>query len=166
MARLVLVGLPGVGKSTLARGLAERWSCGYVDTDELIAGRVGVPTAQYLREHGEVAFRGVEFEVLREALVDDVVVATGAGVITGEPARALLERELTVWLDADDEALLPRIVDGERPLLGDDHGASLAVLRALRAAWYESVATFRVDASGSNDAVIERVLEGMRSITT
>jgi shikimate kinase len=166
VARLILVGLPGVGKSTLARALGDRWSCGCVDTDALIASRVGIPTAQYLREHGEGAFRAVELEVLREALVDDVVVATGAGVVTIEPARDLLEKELTVWLDADDEVLLARVEDGERPLLGGDHRASLANLRAQREAWYESVASFRVDASGSNEDVLELVLEGVGSITT
>ncbi len=159
MARLVLIGLPGAGKTTLAKVLAERWSCDAIDTDDLVAARVGEPAATYLRERGEAAFRVHELESLREALGLDAVVATGAGVVTTVAARELLGRELTVWLDADDETLLERVREGERPLLGDDHRRALEELRTRRAALYRSSARVRVDATGTIDEVLQRALE-------
>jgi shikimate kinase len=166
VARLVLVGLPGVGKTTLARALGDYWRCVAVDTDDLIAGDVGMSAARYLREHGEVAFRQRELEALRQALESDAVVATGAGVVTTMSARELLERETTMWLDCDDETLLSRVGDGDRPLLGDDHRQALAVLRAQREDWYRSSTRMRVDASGSPDEVRRRALEEIERVAS
>lgn len=163
MARLVLVGLPGAGKTTLARGLAEEWRCAYVDTDELLASEVGTTAAQYLREHGETSFRARELDALRGALAVDGVVSTGAGVVTTPAARTLLEGERTWWLDADDETLLERVRDGERPLLGDDHRAALVELRQRRARWYEEVARVRLDGAGSLEDVLRRAIEQVQS---
>ncbi len=82
MARLVLVGLPGTGKTAVARAFAERWHCDAIDTDDIVAERVGTTAAAYLRDQGESSFRACELEALREALEqEDVVVATGGGIV-------------------------------------------------------------------------------------
>jgi len=154
----VIVGMPGVGKTTLAAQLGAHWGVGALDTDDLIAERAHQATAAYLREVGEVAFRQTELEALRDALGHDVVVATGAGVVTTKPARTLLAHERTLWLDCDDEILALRVVGGDRPLLEGPASDALATLRAERAPWYEECASVRVDASGTPDEVLERVV--------
>jgi shikimate kinase len=159
-----LVGLPGVGKTTLARALGAYWHCAALDTDGLIAERAGMSAAQYLRENGEVVFRQREMEALSQALESDAVVATGAGVVSTSSARELLEREITLWLDCDDETLLARIGDGDRPLLGDDPRFALAELRAHREQWYRSSARLTVDASGSLDDVRQRILKALERV--
>jgi shikimate kinase len=164
VARLVLVGLPGAGKSTVAGVLAQHWHCDAIDTDDVIADHVGGPAAAYLRANGEEAFRERELDALRIALQSDAVVATGAGVITTAPARALIAQERAVWLDCDDATLTVRVGSGERPLLGDDHASALVRLRRERAPWYESVASVRIDASGTPDEVASRVLEALGSV--
>jgi shikimate kinase len=166
VARLVLVGLPGVGKTTLARALGDHWHCSVLDTDEVLALNVGAPAAQYLRERGEAEFRERELEALREVLEGDAVVATGAGIVTTPAARALIEGEFALWLDSDDETLLRRVGEGERPLLGEDHATALRELRLRREPWYRSTARARVDSSGSLDEVLRDVLlqfESLRS---
>jgi shikimate kinase len=165
VARIVLVGLPGVGKSTLARALADAWDCAMIDTDDVVAINVGVPVAQYLREHGEAVFRERELDALREALSADAVVATGAGVVVTSAARELLTKEPTYWLDSDDETLLERVSDGERPLLGEDHGQGIAILRLQREAWYRSSARRQVDSSGTIDDVVRRIQKEVGSVT-
>jgi shikimate kinase len=165
VARLVLVGMPGAGKSTLARSLADHWRCLVIDTDDALARNVGVPAAQYLREHGEVDYREQELEALRSALTADAVVATGAGIVTTSAARALIHEESTLWLDSDDETLLTRVGEGERPLLGDDHAAALKELRRQREGWYREVARACVDTSGSLDDVLHDVLERVKSFS-
>ena len=164
MARLGLIGLPGAGKTTLAAAVAERWACAGVDTDDLVAGVAGLPAATYLRERGEVAFRELELIALRDALERDAVVSTGAGVVTTVPARDLLVGEFTLWLDADDETLLHRLNDGERPLLGDDHRGALAQLRLQREALYRSCSRARIDASGTIDEVTDLVLQQVEEV--
>ena len=164
MARLVLVGLPGAGKTTLADVLAQRWSCEAIDTDDVVANQRGDVAAQYLRANSvKKHFRERELDALRSALVGHAVVATGAGVVTTAPARALIARETTVWLDCDDATLIVRVGPGERPLLGEDHAGALARLRTEREPWYESVARVRVDASGTPEEVARRVLEALGS---
>jgi shikimate kinase len=166
VARLVLVGLPGAGKTTLAHALADAWGCPVVDTDDVLTTLVGVPAAQYLRERGEPAFRERELEALHAALLDDAVVSTGAGIVTTADARASLERENTLWLDSDDDTLLARVGGGDRPLLGDDHRVALAALREQRGAWYAAVSRSRVDTTGSLEDVIERVINQAKIVAS
>ncbi len=165
MARLVLVGLSGAGKTTLAALLAQQWHCSAVDTDDLLALQTGEPADAYLREHGEEEFRRRELVALESALASDAVVATGAGVVTTEAARELMANETVVWLDCADETLTLRVGQGpgQRPLLGDDHARAIARQRKERTSYYESVAGFRVEASGTPDEVASRVLDALAS---
>jgi shikimate kinase len=155
-----------VGKSTLAQALAERWQCAALDTDDVIAVAVAMPAANYLREFGESHFRERELEALQSALENDAVIATGAGIVTTERGRQLLEREFAVWLDVDDDTLLERVAGGERPLLDDDHTEGLKRLRAEREAWYREIARVRVDAGGSLDDVLDRIVVVTREGTS
>lgn len=164
MARLVLVGLPGVGKTTVGAALSQRWGCRAVDSDDALAELVGAPAASYLRERGESEFRDRELEALSDALASDAVVSTGAGAVTTASVRERLSEETVVWLDCDDETLVSRVGPGERPLLGDDHRAALARLRRERTPWYEELATVRIDASGTPDEVADRVQDALKGV--
>jgi shikimate kinase len=159
VARLVLVGLPGVGKTTLAQMVARAWGCGALDTDDVLAEAVGRAAGEYLRSEGVDAFRRAELDALATALESDAVVSTGGGVVTAARARELLSGEATLWLDCDDEVIAPRLGDADRPLLGGDVRSSLATLREQRGAWYEEVSRARIDASGTLEDVMARILD-------
>jgi shikimate kinase len=161
VARAVLIGLPGCGKTTVGRSLAHAWGCDVVDTDELLSASVSMPAAQYLRSHGEDEFRSREVAALADALAGDVVVSTGGGIVVSTAARDMLRREPTVWLDCEDAALLARLDDSDRPLLGDEPAVALARLRREREAWYDEVARVRVDASGDVEDVVGRVRDAL-----
>ena len=157
--------MPGVGKSTVARALAEQWGCQAFDTDDLLADVVGTPAALYLRNEGEIAFRSREVDVLVDVLKHDDVIATGGGIVTSGAARALLRDQVTLWLDCGDDVLMQRLDDVERPLLDDDVAASLARLREERNQWYAAVSTARVDATGTVDDVVLRVRDELSRLS-
>ena len=158
MTALVLVGLPGSGKTSVGEAVARRLGWTYLDTDDLLAHSTGGTAAQFLRENGEAAFRREECDALEVALRGDAVVATGGGIVTSTDARELLKRHRTIWLDCDDQVLIERVLDGDRPLLTGDRGEAMARLRLEREPWYREVSLARVDSSGRLDDVVERVL--------
>jgi shikimate kinase len=159
VAQLVLVGLPGVGKTTLAAALADSWHARALDTDDLLASAVGVSVARYLREQGESVFRTRELDALNTALDGDgdAVIATGGGIVCTPDARALLTEVRTLWLDCDDDVILARLGDVDRPLLAEDRAATIARLRAERGEWYREVSLARVDTSPPLEEVVAHI---------
>ena len=155
----MLVGAPASGKSEIARALATAWQCDWIDTDAVVANETGESVGDYLRTHGEQAFRARELDALREALDSGGVVATGGGIVTTEQARALLSRERTYWLDCEFDVLVERLGDGDRPLLGDDPRATLERLIEQRTPWYRDVSRRRIDASGTLEEVVASVCD-------
>ncbi len=167
MGRLVLVGLPGTGKTTVARSLGALWGWDTLDTDDLVALDVGVAAPEYLRAQGEDSFRERELRVLEATIAQDrdVVIATGGGIVCTPAARVVLADECTLWLDCDDDVILTRLGDVERPLLGDRPAESLATLRRERTPWYRDVARARVDTSGTLEEVVTNVAAAMGRLT-
>jgi shikimate kinase len=165
VARLVLVGLPGTGKTTVARELAAVWHVRAVDTDDLVSVATGVTVPTYLREHGEEQFRRREYAALVEALETDGVVSTGGGVVTLEAARRALASSMTLWLDCANEDILARVGESDRPLLGEDPAGSLVRLRARREPWYREVSRARIDASGPVAEVVSRIVDELAKAT-
>ena len=167
MSRLILVGLPGVGKTTLAGVLADRWDRAAFDTDDILASAVGTSAAQYLRDEGEAAFRERELEALTAALegAPDVVVATGGGIVCSPSARAALSEEFTIWLDCDDDVILSRLGDVDRPLLAEGPSEMLARLRSEREGWYRDVSRARIDTSVPLEDVIAEVAREVDRLT-
>ena len=154
MDRIVLVGLPGTGKTTVGRALALAMHQEFRDTDEVFAEREGERLADFLRREGEVRFRERELDALTSALERASVVATGGGIVVSAAAREVLGCEFTLWLDCDDETLLRRVGEGDRPLLGERPAQRLGELRRERTEWYRQVSRHRVDADREVDDVV------------
>ena len=106
-ANIVLIGMPGCGKSSVGRILAEKTGRPFVDTDEMIEQRVGKTCEAYILEHGEAAFRLVEGEAVREAgKKTGCILATGGGVVTRPENRDPLRQNGKLFhLDRPLEAL-------------------------------------------------------------
>ncbi|MBJ7595035.1 MAG: 3-dehydroquinate synthase [Candidatus Dormibacteraeota bacterium] len=138
LGHVVLVGLPGCGKSTVAPLLAQRLGRAFFDTDADVEARLGMSCARVFAELGEPRFRAEERRSAEAALgsAQPLVIAAGGGLIAQHGAIDVLARRATViCLDAADAELVARVgaqAEG-RPRLGDSPGTALPHLRAMRA---------------------------------
>ncbi len=117
---IALIGLMGVGKTTVGRRLAKRMALPFFDSDEEIEKASGRTVAGYFRDHGEAAFREGERRVIERVLDGTpVILATGGGAYIPEETRKVLnERALTIWLKGDFETIMERVSrKNTRPLL-------------------------------------------------
>lgn len=149
MRSLVLVGLPGSGKSTVGRGLARRVDLPFIDSDHVIEQRLGCSIREFFAREGEAAFRDLEQQVLADiASGPACVLATGGGSVLRAANRDSLRRAGHVlYLRATPEDLWRRLRhDTRRPLLQvDDPQGKLRELFAERDPLYREVAQFTVD---------------------
>ena len=117
---IVLVGLMGVGKSTIGRRLAIRLDVPFIDADTEIETAAGMSIPEIFARFGEPYFRNGERRVIQR-LIDGraKVIATGGGAFVNDETRALiLEHALAIWLDADIDVLVDRVARRDnRPLL-------------------------------------------------
>jgi shikimate kinase len=133
---IALVGLMGAGKTTVGRRLAARLDLPFVDADAEIEAASGLSVSEIFERFGEAHFRDGERRVIAR-LVDGApkVIATGGGAFMQDDTRALLlERAITIWLDADIATLVERVRRrNTRPLLKDkDPGEVLTALAEVR----------------------------------
>jgi shikimate kinase len=130
---------------------------GFIDTDEALERREGIAAGTLMRRDGVDLFRAKELEVLRDALENDAVVATGGGVVTTFEARELLVHEQCVWLRAKPRDLVRRVRGGDRPLLEGGARERLSELAHERDPLYARLARHEIDASQSLEVVVEAI---------
>jgi shikimate kinase len=149
MRSLVLVGLPGSGKSTVGRGLARRVGLPFIDSDHAIEQQLGCSIREYFAREGESAFRDVEQQVLAQvAGGPPCVLATGGGAVLRQANRDMLRAAgHVVYLRATPEDLWRRLRnDTKRPLLQvADPQKQLRDLFAQRDPLYREIAEFTVE---------------------
>jgi shikimate kinase len=117
---LVLVGMMGVGKTSVGRRLAERLGLDFVDADDEIELAAGLTIAEIFEKFGEDYFRDGERRVIMRLVNGQPqVIATGGGAFINDETRTLIkEKALSIWLDADIDILVDRVSRrGHRPLL-------------------------------------------------
>ena len=147
--KVILVGLPGSGKSTTGRRLAKILAVPFADSDDLVETADGRAVTAIFAESGETAFRAAEADAIVGALVGfDGVLSLGGGALGSAAVREAIRASgvPVVQLRAGSDTLHVRIGDGSsRPLLAADPDGRLAQLTAERAPVYESMSTFAVD---------------------
>ena len=159
-SNLVLVGMPGAGKSTVGVLLAKAASRDFVDTDLLIQSATGRALQSIVDEDGYLALRRVEEQVLLDLSIRNHVIATGGSAVYSAPAmRHLKAHGIVVFLDVDLATIEARIGDFAARGLAKRPEQTLADLFEERGALYEKYADIRILCGGlSQDEVCERVL--------
>jgi shikimate kinase len=160
---VVLLGLPGAGKSTVGRMLAQRLGYDFIDFDEEITKTTGTTIAEIFRRKGEAAFRLLERQLTYGlSSARRTVLAPGGGWIANPGAREALPADaLLVWLRVSPEEAVRRVEASgvARPLLGGpDPIAAVRALGAARNPLYAK-ADRTVDVDGrSPDAIVNDIL--------
>lgn len=145
MTRIVLIGAPGSGKSTVGMALAAHLQWPFVDTDALIELKESKKITDLFVDNGEEYFRSVEFETLQEVLLEpSAVISLGGGAPISQLAQTALvsSDSIIVFLDVSLATAAPRVgFNRDRPLLLGNPRAQWQALSDQRRAIYEKLAT-------------------------
>lgn len=162
---IVLVGMMGVGKSTIGKRLAARLALPFVDADEEIERAAGMSISEIFARFGEASFRDGERRVIARLLEGPrQVIATGGGAFMNEETRQLiLTRALAIWLDADIDVLVDRVARRDsRPLLkGKDPRTVLTELAATRNPIYALAPLHVKSSSTPHEQTVDTILRAI-----
>lgn len=164
---IALVGLMGVGKSSVGRRLAAVLGMPFCDVDDEIEKAAGCSIPDIFAKHGEAEFREGERRVIARLLEGPAhVMATGGGAFVQPTTRALLkEKAITVWLQADIEVLVKRTARRDnRPLLrGKDARAVLTELAEAREPAYAQADIHISSGEAPHQAAVDAIIAGLKA---
>ena len=157
MQNIVLVGMPGCGKTTVGKALAEQLNRPFFDADEEILKQTGKSAEAWIEACGEAVFRQKETEVLESLCKQSgTVIATGGGAVTVPENADILRQNSIVFFINRDVSALP--VEG-RPL---SKATALSEMYEVRLPMYRGVCDYEIAADGSVEAVVRRILEELQ----
>ena len=151
---LILVGMPGSGKTTIGQLLAQKTGKKFIDVDRFIEEKHAISIPEIFRLYGEVAFREMESEAIAElGQQSGLVLATGGGCVTVESNyRPLHQNGIIIWLQRD----LEKLPTEGRPL---SHRGTLEAMYQIRKPLYERFADIQIDNNQDANSTVAQILQ-------
>lgn len=166
---IVLVGMMGVGKTSVGRKLATALGLPFVDADEAIEEAAKMTIAEIFAAYDEAYFRDGERRVIARLMEGEQgerprVIATGGGAFVNDQTRALiLAKAIPVWLDSDVDTLVDRVGrNDKRPLLKNGNPREILTrLRAEREPFYSQAPIKVLSGNGPHARTLDKILKGI-----
>src|SRR6478735_4411128 len=164
---IVLVGMMGVGKSTIGRRMAARLKLPFVDADTEIEAAAGMTIPEIFERHGEPHFRDGEARVIARLLEGGpIVLATGGGAFMREETRSrIAAKAISIWLKADPDIIMRRVRRrADRPLLQTaDPEGTVTRLLTEREPIYRNADLTIASRDVPHDKIVEECIETLRA---
>ncbi len=163
MNNIILIGMPGVGKSTIGTKLAEKLKCNFIDTDILIQEKFKKPIPQIIKEKGINKIIQIENQIGSKIKAEKSVIATGGSIIYGKAAMKNLKNlGKIIYLKQDYETINKRIEDIEGRGVVLKNSQTLKDLYNERIPLYEKYADITIE---EGELSIEETLQELLKIT-
>lgn len=162
---IVLVGMPGCGKSAIGRRLAPRFDLPFVDADEEIEIAAGKTISEIFADHGEAYFRDGERRVIARLLASGPqILATGGGALMHEETRANIRKTgISVWVKADLSVLVRRVSKRtDRPLFeGRDTETVMTELMQVRYPLFAAADIMVESRDVPHDVIVDEIIAAL-----
>ena len=166
MKNIVLIGMPGTGKSEVGRALAQRLDFTFLDVDDVIMDAAGKKLSEILRGEGLEAFLALEERVGLELNVERTVIATGGSMVLSAAAMDHLKEDaITVWLETPISQIAERMPEDlwDRGIAAD-HDKDIREIYEERKPYYNKYADLIVASREGEDSTAHQVEEVMRIV--
>lgn len=166
MKNVILIGMPGTGKSVVGRALAERLGAAFVDVDDLIVAQTGKTLPEILRTEGLDAFLRIEEEVGASIAMESTVIATGGSLVLSERAMEHLRKTgVVVWLETPLSQISSRMPEDltDRGIAAPD-GRTIYEIYKDREAFYARYADLIVASCDGEEDTAKMVETIMRTV--
>lgn len=166
MKNVILIGMPGTGKSVVGRALAERLGAAFVDVDDLIVAQTGKTLPEILRTEGLDVFLRIEEEVGASIAMESTVIATGGSLVLSERAMEHLRKTgVVVWLETPLSQISSRMPEDltDRGIAAPD-GRTIYEIYKDREAFYARYADLIVASCDGEEDTAKMVETIMRTV--
>lgn len=164
MKNIVLIGMPGTGKSTVGVVLAKRLGYDFIDGDLLITRREGNTLPEIIAREGLERFLEIEGEVGCAIDCERTVIATGGSMVFSDKAmRHLKQNGFVIWLETELETLAQRLAYNSREDRGvaAPAGMSIEEIYAVRAPLYEKYADIRIKCEYGTERTVQQIRDAL-----
>ncbi len=159
---LILIGMPGCGKSVIGKRLSYELKMGFVDLDTAIENHAGCKIPEIFEKDGEEEFRRIETRVFEKNVGVGRIIATGGGIVKKEVNKAVADCGIVIFIDRPLENIMGDIRTSTRPLLAGGK-ERLIELYNERYELYQNWADIRVVNDGSLDDITDKIINEVKN---
>jgi len=157
--KICLIGMPGSGKSTIGKEIANIIGYNFIDTDKLIVTKTGMKISKIFQSKGEEYFRYIEKDIFNKTILlrKKLIISTGGGIILNNQEN--LKKTYNIYLDCNISTLISRLnLSKDRPLIENNNSIGIKNILKERKKIYIKMSDLIIDANGSKKNTIIDIL--------